>query len=98
MVTDRKRSVAAPEIPSAQEVGLGEMVLVTWNGVLAPPGTPVAILDRLQRDIGAVMNTQEMRQQMLMHAAEVTTSSREEFAGIIRNDLAKWSAIHPEKK
>ena len=93
MVTDRKRSVAAPEIPSAQEVGLGEMVLVTWNGLLAPPGTPVPILDRLQRDVGTVMNTQEMRQQMLVHAAEVTTSSREEFAAIIRNDLAKWTAL-----
>ena len=40
-----------------------------------------------------MMNTQEMRQQMLVHAAEVTTSSREEFAGIIRNDLAKWTAL-----
>jgi tripartite-type tricarboxylate transporter receptor subunit TctC len=69
------------------------MVLITWNGVLAPAGTSPAILDRLQKEIGAVMNTQEMKERMLIHAAEVTTSSREEFATIIREDLARWTAI-----
>jgi tripartite-type tricarboxylate transporter receptor subunit TctC len=93
MVTDRKRSSAAPEVPSAKEVGLPDMVLVTWNGVLAPAGTSPAILDRLQRDIGAVMHTPEMKERMLVHASEVTTSSREEFATIIREDLAKWTRL-----
>ncbi|MGZ5176111.1 MAG: Bug family tripartite tricarboxylate transporter substrate binding protein [Burkholderiales bacterium] len=93
MVTDRKRSSTAPDVPSAKEVGLGEMVLITWNGVLAPAGTSPAILDRLQKEIGAVMNTQEMKERMLVHAAEVTTSSREEFATMIREDLARWTAI-----
>ena len=93
MVTDSKRSPAAPEIPSAKEAGFGQMVLVTWNGVLAPQETPVAILERLNTAITAVMNIPEMRQQILHQAAEVTTSSREEFAGIIRRDLAKWTAL-----
>ena len=91
MVTDRKRSIAAPDVPSAREVGLSDMVLITWNGVLAPAGTSPAILDRLQKEISGVMNTQEMKERMLVHAAEVTTSSREAFATIIREDLAKWT-------
>ena len=90
MVTDRRRSSAAPDVPSAQEAGLGELVLITWNGVLAPAGTSPAILDRLQKEISGVMNTQEMKERMLVHAAEVITSSREQFATIIREDLAKW--------
>lgn len=93
MVTDRKRSRAAPDVPGANEVGLGEMVLVTWNGVLAPAGTPPAILDRLQKDVAAVMTTPQMKDRMLAHASEVTTSSREEFAAIVRNDLAKWTRL-----
>jgi len=93
MVTDSKRSVAAPEIPSAKEVGLGTMVLVTWNGLLAPPGTPAPVLDRLQKEIVGVMHTQEMKERMLVHAAEVVTTTRQEFADIIRNDLAKWTAL-----
>jgi len=94
MVTDAKRSPAAPEIPSAIEVGLPEMVLITWNGVLAPAGTPAPILDLLNRDIVAVMNTSEMKERMLMHAAEVRTSpSRDEFAKFVRDDLAKWTKL-----
>jgi len=93
MVTDRKRSASAPDIPAAAEVGLPGMLAVTWNGVLAPRGTPPAILDRLQRGIVAVMSTQDMRERMLVHAAEVPTSSREEFARIIRDDLAQWTKL-----
>ena len=93
MVTDRKRSAAAPDIPAAPEVGLPDMVLITWNGVLAPAGTPPAILDRLNKDIVAVMNTQEMKERVLTNAAEVRTMSRDEYAKFIREDLAKWSKL-----
>lgn len=90
MVTDRKRSPAAPAVPAAPEAGLPEMVALTWNGVFAPKGTPAPILDRLQRDVVAVMNTQEMKERMLLHASEVTTSTREEFAKTVRDDLVMW--------
>lgn len=93
MVTDSRRSAAAPDIPAAPEVGLPDMVLITWNGVLAPAGTPPAVLDRLNKDIVAVMNTQEMKERVLMNAAEVRTMSRDEFAKFIREDLAKWSKL-----
>jgi tripartite-type tricarboxylate transporter receptor subunit TctC len=93
MVTDRKRSASATDIPAATEVGLPGMLAMTWNGVLAPKGTSAAILDRLQRDTVAVMSTQDMQERMLLHAAEVTSSSREEFAKIIRDDLAKWTKL-----
>jgi tripartite-type tricarboxylate transporter receptor subunit TctC len=93
MVTDRKRSPAAPEIPSAAESGFRDLVLLTWNGVLAPPATPNAIVERLHHDIVAVMSTPEMRGRMLASAAEISTSSPQEFAAIIRDDLAKWTRL-----
>lgn len=88
-----KRSPAAPEIPTAGEVGFPEMVLITWNGVLAPSGTPAPILERLNKDVVAVMNTPEMKERMLLHAAEARTNSRDEFAKFIRDDLAKWTKL-----
>ena len=94
MVTDDKRSVAAPDIPSALEVGLKDFVLLTWNGLLAPPKTPAPILDRLNKEIVAVMQNEEMKEKMLVSAAEVRTTSREGFAEIIRNDLAKWTRFN----
>jgi tripartite-type tricarboxylate transporter receptor subunit TctC len=94
MVTDRKRSASAPDIPAAPEAGLPGMLAMTWNGVLAPKGTAPAILDRLQRDIVTVMGTQDMKERMLLHAAEVTTGTREEFAKVIRDDLAQWTRLN----
>ena len=94
MVTDDKRSTAAPDIPSAIEAGLKEFVLLTWNGLLAPPKTPAPVLDRLNKEIVAVMQADEMKERMLVGAAEVHTTSREEFANIIRNDLAKWTRFN----
>jgi tripartite-type tricarboxylate transporter receptor subunit TctC len=96
MVTDDKRSVAAPDIPSALEAGLKDFVLLTWNGLLAPPKTPAAILDRLHKEIVAVMQNEEMKERMLVSASEVRTTSREEFAAIIKNDLAKWTRFNPK--
>ena len=93
MVTARTRSSAAPDVPAANEVGLPDILALTWNGVLAPRGTPPVILDRLQRDIASVMGTQDMKARMLAHAAEVTTNSREEFTKIIREDLAQWTQL-----
>jgi tripartite-type tricarboxylate transporter receptor subunit TctC len=93
LVTDRKRSPAAPQIPSATESGFPDLVLLTWNGVLAPAGTPSAIIERLNHDIVAVMGTPEMRKRMLASAAEINTSSPQEFATIIRDDLAKWTRL-----
>jgi tripartite-type tricarboxylate transporter receptor subunit TctC len=95
MVTDDKRSPAAPDIPSAVEVGLKEFVLLTWNGWLAPPKTPAAILDRVHKEVVAVMHSDEIKERMLTQAAEVRTTSREDFANIIRNDLAKWTRLNP---
>jgi len=94
MVTDDKRSPAAPDIPSALEVGMKDFVLLTWNGLLAPPKTPAPILDRLNKEIVAVMQADEMKEKMLVSAAEVRTTSREGFAEIIRNDLAKWTRFN----
>lgn len=93
MVTDRKRSPAAPAVPAATEAGLPEMQALTWNGVFAPRGTPAPILDRLQRDIATVMSTQDMKERMLLHASEVTTTTRDEFAKIVRDDLVMWAKL-----
>jgi tripartite-type tricarboxylate transporter receptor subunit TctC len=93
MVTDSKRWSAAPAVPSAKEAGVPGLVVLTWNGVLAPAGTPAALVTRLNADIVKVANTQEMKERMAAQAAEVTTTTPEEFAGILRRDFAKWLKV-----
>jgi len=93
MVTDQKRWTAAPSVPSAREAGLANLVVLTWNGVLAPAGTPAALIARLHADILKVAGTQDMKERMAAQAAEVYTTSPEEFAGILRADFAKWLKV-----
>ena len=93
MVTNVKRAVAAPDIPTSAEAGYPEVVAITWNGVFAPAGTPAPILDRLQKDIVSVMSSPDMKERMLAHAAEVRTTSRDEFQQFIREEVAKWTKL-----
>jgi tripartite-type tricarboxylate transporter receptor subunit TctC len=93
MVTDSKRWTAAPAVPNAKEAGVPGLIVLTWNGVLAPAGTPAALISRLNADIVKVANTQEMKERMAAQAAEVTTTTPEEFAGILRKDFAKWLKV-----
>ena len=93
MVTDGKRWSAAPEVPSAREAGVPGLIVLTWNGVLAPAGTPAALVAKLNADIVKVANTPEMKERMAAQAAEVTTTTPEEFAGILRRDFEKWLKV-----
>ena len=93
VLTDNKRWTALPEVPSAKEAGVPGLIVITWNGVLAPAGLPDAIVARLNTDIGAVANSTDMKDRMRAQAAEIGTTTPEEFAAMLRNDYAKWSKV-----
>jgi tripartite-type tricarboxylate transporter receptor subunit TctC len=92
-VTGPKRSPLLPDVPTAQEAGLKDFDVTIWFGVLAPAGTPAPIIDKLSREIGAVMSTDEMKKRMQADGAEARPTSPAEFAALIRSDLAKWSPV-----
>jgi tripartite-type tricarboxylate transporter receptor subunit TctC len=92
-VTGPKRSPLLPDVPTAQEAGLKDFDVTIWFGVLAPTGTPAPIIDKLSREIGAVMSTDEMKKRMQADGAEARPTSPAEFAALIRSDLAKWSPV-----
>jgi len=93
VLTDNKRWTALPEVPSAKEAGVPGLIVITWNGVLAPAGLPDAIVARLNTDIVTVANSTDMKERMRAQAAEIGTTSPEEFAAMLRNDYAKWSKV-----
>ncbi|HYK15742.1 MAG TPA: tripartite tricarboxylate transporter substrate binding protein [Burkholderiales bacterium] len=93
VLTDNKRWTALPEVPSAKEAGVPGLIVITWNGVLAPAGLPDAIVARLNTDIGTVANSADMKDRMRAQAAEIGTTTPEEFAAMLRNDYAKWSKV-----
>ena len=93
VITDAKRWSVLPEVPNAKEAGVPTLLVITWNGVLAPAGVPEAIVMRLNTDIVAVANSPDMKERMRAQAAEIGTTTSEEFAAMIRNDFAKWSKV-----
>lgn len=96
MVTSRKREAALPGVPDANEVGLPGLIVSTWNGVLAPVATPHAIVNALNAAIIKIARTQEMTDRYAAQAAEVYTTTPEQFATVIRDDFAKWSKVVKE--
>jgi tripartite-type tricarboxylate transporter receptor subunit TctC len=92
-VTGPKRSPLLPGVPTAQEAGLKDFDVTIWYGVLAPAGTPAPVIERLNREIVAVMSTDEMKKRMQADGAEAKPTGAAEFAGLIRHDLAKWTPV-----
>jgi tripartite-type tricarboxylate transporter receptor subunit TctC len=93
VITDDKRWAALPEVPSAKEAGVPSLIVITWNGVLAPAGLPEPVVAKLNTDIIAAANSPDMKDRMRAQAAEIATTSPDEFAAMIRNDFAKWSKV-----
>ncbi|MEO7729174.1 MAG: tripartite tricarboxylate transporter substrate binding protein [Burkholderiales bacterium] len=93
VITDDKRWAALPEVPSAKQAGVPGLMVMTWNGVLAPAGVPEAVMAKLNADIVAVANSTDMKERMKAQAAEIATTTPDEFAAMLRNDFAKWSKV-----
>ncbi|KLN53349.1 tripartite tricarboxylate transporter family receptor [Variovorax paradoxus] len=92
-VTGPKRSPLLPNVPTAQEAGLKGFDVTIWYGVLAPRGTPAPVVERLQREMAAVMATDEMKKRMEADGAEARTTTPAEFAALIKSDTAKWAPV-----
>src|SRR5512138_1626172 len=84
-----QRSPALPEVPTAAEAGLKDFEVTTWYGVLAPAGTPRPIVTRLNAELGKIMHTPDVKERLAGLATDPLTSTPEEFAAYLRQEIAK---------
>jgi len=96
-VTSARRSTSLPELPTAAESGLPGYEAIGWFGLLAPAGTPPAIVAKLSADANRVLAESEVSQKMLALGAEPAGDTPEHFARFIRDDQAKWSRLMAER-
>ncbi len=89
-VTGSQRSDALPDIPTMIESGVAGYTAVTWNGILAPAGTPPEIIEKLNKAIRQVLTNPEMIQRYASIGTTVLTGSPEDFAKLIRDETVKW--------
>jgi len=92
-VTSATRSPALPDTPTIAESGLPGFEASSWFGVLAPAGTPPAIIARLNAEIGAWLASAEAKEKMLALGANIGGGSPEDFARHIAAETAKWQKV-----
>ena len=92
-VTTRKRTTAAPEYPTIAEAGLPGYEHASWVGMLAPAGTPPAIISRLNTEIARIVHLPEVKEFLLRDGLEPEGDTAKEFAANIRNEVAKWIKV-----
>jgi tripartite-type tricarboxylate transporter receptor subunit TctC len=97
-VTSEKRAAVLPDVPTMQEAGVKGYVNVLWAGVLAPKGTPDAIIKRLNSEIVSALKTEGVRKVLAANGASPQPSTPDEFAAFIKAELDKWSRVVKEAK
>ena len=88
-----KRSPLTPDTPTVAESGLPGYVVTSWNGIAAPAGTPREIIDKLNREITAVLNLPEMQDRFRQMGMEAASSTPEEMAERLEKDIDRWRDV-----
>ncbi|MEB2401004.1 MAG: tripartite tricarboxylate transporter substrate binding protein [Alcaligenaceae bacterium] len=92
-VTGNARSTALPDVPTLQEAGVPDYNVSTWWGLLAPAGTPPAIVDKLARSVEKAAALPHIKEQFVNMGVEAASSTPAEFAAFIKAEVAKFKKI-----
>jgi tripartite-type tricarboxylate transporter receptor subunit TctC len=92
-VTSARRAGGAPDVPTIAEAGVPGYEAVQWFGILAPAGTPRAVIERVHREAVKVLQSADIRERLKADGADPVASSPEEFAAFLRSETAKWAKV-----
>jgi tripartite-type tricarboxylate transporter receptor subunit TctC len=92
-VTSRSRSPLAPDLPTIAEAGVPDYEVTTFNGIVAPAGTPAAIVNRLNGAMNEGLKTPEMQDMITKLGAVTNIGTPADFGGFIVQEFQKWSAV-----
>jgi len=92
-VTSRKRSGAAPDMPTMAELGYPGFEAVPWFGLMAPAGTPPAIIDKVHRDSARILAQPDIRKRLTELGLDVIGNTPAEFAAVIKAEIPQWAAV-----
>jgi len=96
-ITSTQRSAVIPDVPTIAEAGMPGYEFVTWHGMLAPKGTPRAIVALLSEKLGQTMRTPDQLRVFEQKGLDIVASSPEEFAAHLKKELEKWGRVIKER-
>ena len=92
-VTSATRAPQFPAVPTVEEAGLPDFDVQSWQGVCAPAGTPVALLNKIHEDFHTVLRMPEVQQRMTELMMPPAPTSRDAFDAFIRAEIARWAKV-----
>jgi tripartite-type tricarboxylate transporter receptor subunit TctC len=95
-ITSKKRVSALPDVPTLEEAGVKGAESGSWLGLLAPAGTPAAVVDKISKDLQKVLAMPEVQQQLLGQGAVAVGGTPADFAKLIADDRKKYARIITE--
>lgn len=90
-VSSEKRAAQLPEVPTVSESGYPKFKTLTWNGLLAPAGTPKEIVDRIAVEIARAVKDPKFAEQLASYGVDPLGNSPEEFSKMIASDVGVWA-------
>ena len=92
-VASPKRIASAPALPTLAESGLPGFDVTSWYSIVAPAGTPPAVVERLQREIAKALDAPDVKTKLAGLGAEPVANTPSEFSAMIKVESAKWGKI-----
>ena len=92
-VGGKQRSTIAPEIPTIAESGLPGYEMSSWFGLLAPAGTPPAVVNRLQQEIAKIFKQPEVREKLSAQGVEPVGGTPQEFTAFLNAETTQWAKV-----
>jgi tripartite-type tricarboxylate transporter receptor subunit TctC len=92
-VSSAKRVAAIPDVPTVAEAGLMGFETGSWQGVVAPAGTPKEVVGRLNTEIVRILNTPGMKDNLAKQGAEVYTMTSEQLGNWLKSEIEKWAKV-----
>ena len=89
----KTRSAVTPSIPTVSEAGVPGYEAVIWLGVMAPKGTPPAVVSKLNAEIAKIANRPEVRADWAKQGASAMAMPPDEFTKYVADDVAKWEKV-----
>ena len=92
-VTSKTRNPLLPDVPTMAEAGLPGFEVLSWQGLFAPAGTPPAVVDRLGKEVRAVMESKDVKDFFAAQGFEVGATTPAEFTSFVGSEIKRWGEI-----
>jgi tripartite-type tricarboxylate transporter receptor subunit TctC len=92
-VSGTKRSAIMPELPTIEEQGVKGYEAGNWIGLVAPAGTPPAVIEKLNKEIAAIQKLPDVQKRMTDNGADLVTMTSAEFGKYMESELGKWGKV-----